>query len=306
MLVLMELFVILHVGKDINMIGNFPLVSVGIPTYENAVGLKRTLECITTQTYQNLEIIISDNASSDPDVERVARMFQHLDARIQYYRQEKNRGPIFNFQFVFEKSHGEYFVWAADDDCWSATYINSLLMELENHPEAIAAMSATSLVGDDEEMLGIVRFNKNNPNCLGYYSMAKMLTASGKEKQKLNYYIYGLFRRRPMALTITDFQDVYISDRLYLCQLALSGRFRYVDELLYIRKIHSKSVYDRYPDENFSKAWNKTRKRFNSVPILARMLIKSKIVPFQRKIYTPIVVWRIFILLCRTVIAEYK
>jgi glycosyltransferase involved in cell wall biosynthesis len=54
---------------------NEPLVSVGIPCYNRPEGLKRTLECITGQTYKNLEIIVSDNCSPDPEVERVGREY---------------------------------------------------------------------------------------------------------------------------------------------------------------------------------------------------------------------------------------
>ena len=46
-----------------------PLVSVGIPTYNRPEGLRRTLECITKQTYKNLEIIVSNNCSSGPEIE---------------------------------------------------------------------------------------------------------------------------------------------------------------------------------------------------------------------------------------------
>lgn len=52
-----------------------PLVSVWIPCYNRPEGLKRTLECITGQTYKNLEIIVSDNCSPDPEVERVGREY---------------------------------------------------------------------------------------------------------------------------------------------------------------------------------------------------------------------------------------
>ena len=69
-----------------------PLVSVGIPTYNRPEGLRRTLECITGQTYRNLEIIVSDNCSPDPEVERVVRSFMAHDARIQYFRQPENKG----------------------------------------------------------------------------------------------------------------------------------------------------------------------------------------------------------------------
>ena len=93
--------------------GKQPLVSVGIPTYNRPEGLRRTLECITGQTYRNLEIIISDNCSPDPAVEQVTRSFMAQDARIQYFRQPENKGAAFNFKFVLEQATGEYFMWAA-------------------------------------------------------------------------------------------------------------------------------------------------------------------------------------------------
>ena len=68
-----------------------PLVSVGIPTFNRPDGLRRTLECITNQTYKNLEIIVSDNCSPGPETEAVVREFMAKDRRIQYYRQENNK-----------------------------------------------------------------------------------------------------------------------------------------------------------------------------------------------------------------------
>jgi glycosyltransferase involved in cell wall biosynthesis len=64
-----------------------PFVSVGIPTYNRPEGLRRTLECITQQTYGNLEIIVSDNGSPGRETEVVVREFRDKDSRIQYFRQ---------------------------------------------------------------------------------------------------------------------------------------------------------------------------------------------------------------------------
>lgn len=87
-----------------------PLVSVDILIYNRPEDLHRTLECITGQAYKNLEIIVSDNCSPGPETEAVARGFMAKDSRIQYFRQEKNRGPMFNSKFVLEKATGEYFM----------------------------------------------------------------------------------------------------------------------------------------------------------------------------------------------------
>ena len=56
------------------------------------------------QTYTNLEIIVSDNASPNPEVEKIAREFTSRDSRIIYYRQEKNKGAVLNFVFVLKQA----------------------------------------------------------------------------------------------------------------------------------------------------------------------------------------------------------
>ena len=97
-------------------------MSVGIPTYNRPEGLRRTLQCITGQTYKNLEIIVSDNCSPGLETEDVVREFVLKDSRIKYFRQAENQGPTFNLKFVLEKATGEYFMWAADDDEWESQF----------------------------------------------------------------------------------------------------------------------------------------------------------------------------------------
>ena len=120
-----------------------PLCSVGIPTYNRPALLAATLQEIRTQTYPNLEIIISDNASPDADVEKTCRQAAAVDRRIWYIRQEENIGPSANFEFVFRQATGQYFMWAADDDRRSLTYIEKLVAALQARPAAVlCAMEA--------------------------------------------------------------------------------------------------------------------------------------------------------------------
>ena len=75
----------------------YPLVSIGIPTYNRNEGIRKTLESIWSQHYPNLEIIISDNNSTDNTqeiIEGIAR--NHPD--IKYWRQETNIGMAGNFE----------------------------------------------------------------------------------------------------------------------------------------------------------------------------------------------------------------
>jgi len=110
------------------------LVSVGIPAYNRPEGLRRTLECLTGQTYKNLEIIISNDCSPDPETEAVALQFAAKDLRIRYFYQQENKGRFFNFGFVLDKATGEYFMWASDDDEWDPRFVEVCVDKLNNDP----------------------------------------------------------------------------------------------------------------------------------------------------------------------------
>lgn len=116
-----------------------PLVSVGIPVYNRPSGLSRTLSCITGQTYRNLEIIVSDNASPGDEMEHVARQFMAADPRIRYGRQSENIGVSSNFKFVLRQATGKYFMWAADDDEWDPRFVEVCVGLLERG--AVSAMT---------------------------------------------------------------------------------------------------------------------------------------------------------------------
>ena len=100
-------------------------ISVGIPTYNRPEGLSRTIEQITGQSYENLEIIISDNASTDPKVRVLLDTWIAKDPRVRVIFQTENIGMINNFIEVLSYSTSNYFMWAADDDEWHPEFIKT-------------------------------------------------------------------------------------------------------------------------------------------------------------------------------------
>lgn len=91
-----------------------PLVSIAIPTYNRADNyLRYSLESALKQTYQNIEIIVSDNCSPDNTAE-VVKGF--TDSRIRYFRHAKNIGPGNNFNFCIKQARGAYLLLLPDDD----------------------------------------------------------------------------------------------------------------------------------------------------------------------------------------------
>jgi hypothetical protein len=99
-----------------------PTVSVGIPTYNRAEGLRRALESVLAQSEHDLEVIVADNASSD-ETARVVELAAARDARVRSIRQPRNVGLTANFNTVLQAARGRYTMVLADDDWLEPDYL---------------------------------------------------------------------------------------------------------------------------------------------------------------------------------------
>jgi glycosyltransferase involved in cell wall biosynthesis len=127
-----------------------PLVSIGMYVYNSELTLNQAIESILTQDYVNIELIISDNASTDK-TEKICRSFAKTDSRIKYFRNKQNLGPYSNLQFVLSESKGEYFMWAAGDDIRTSGFISSNLGVLLDNPSIVASTSPNVLGWEDSQ-----------------------------------------------------------------------------------------------------------------------------------------------------------
>jgi glycosyltransferase involved in cell wall biosynthesis len=104
---------------------DFPLVTIGMPTYNRANGyLREALDSALAQTYPNLEIVVSDNGSTD-NTESVVRSY--ADPRIRYFRQQPPVTPNDNFNFCLQQANGVYFLMLHDDDKIDADFVETCM-----------------------------------------------------------------------------------------------------------------------------------------------------------------------------------
>ena len=189
------------------------LVSIGLPTYNRHDALRKVLGIIAAQTYPNLEIIISDNASPDEKVKEVIEEFARKDSRIKYYRQDENIGVLANAEFVLRQACGEYFTWFSDDDWRSPEFIELLVEELEKNRNINFAFCDYREVYED------------GSRAIGYPSshlkIFKPFTSNSRLIRTITYYwqdaargkpniFYSVFRREALvALDIKKITDGY-------------------------------------------------------------------------------------------------
>ena len=105
-----------------------PLVSVITPTYNRPEYLKAALKSAIEQTYQNIEIIVSDNCSPQ-NIQSIIESFN--DSRIRYFRNQSNLGMFTNTINAFKKARGKYVASLLDDDLWEKDFLAQLVPALE-------------------------------------------------------------------------------------------------------------------------------------------------------------------------------
>lgn len=128
-----------------------PLVSIGISTYNRADSyLRHALTSALEQTYANLEIIVSDNCSSD-GTEELVRGF--ADPRIRYFRQERNIGPINNFNFCVARARGRYFLLLHDDDLIDPDFVESCMDAVGSGPDVGIVLTGARVIDGDGRTL---------------------------------------------------------------------------------------------------------------------------------------------------------
>lgn len=104
-----------------------PLVTIAIPTYNRADGyLKVALQCALDQTYPNVEVIVSDNCSTDRTPQFIGSF---NDPRLVYHRHEKNIGPANNFNFCLKQARGHYFLLLSDDDMIDPDFVETCMKQ---------------------------------------------------------------------------------------------------------------------------------------------------------------------------------
>lgn len=135
-----------------------PLVTIAIPTYNRAEKfLRNAISCALNQTYRRLEIIISNNCSTD-NTEEVVREF--ADPRIRYFRQEKNIGANNNFNFCINQATGKYFMLLLDDDIIDVDFIETCINETDENTEVGLIRTGTRLI----DKQGNVLLERPNPS----------------------------------------------------------------------------------------------------------------------------------------------
>lgn len=209
---------------------NLPLVTLGVPVFNGGDLIEPALRALLAQDYPKLEILVSDNASTDRSAE-VCKRAAESDPRVRYVRQPANIGAARNFEFLAREARGELFAWCAHDDLRLPGFVVACAAELARRPEAVLCNSAVAYL--DERGRTRRKWWDLNFETRG-------LSRARRAARLLDHThwveIYGLTRREAL-LRALPFEPVFGSDVVLSMKLLMLGDFAKVNRTLFLYRL---------------------------------------------------------------------
>jgi glycosyltransferase involved in cell wall biosynthesis len=204
-----------------------PLVTLGMPVYNEVKYIEESLQNLLKQTYPNLEIIIADNASTDGTSE-ICESFAAAHANVRYIRHPKNIGQHINFNYLVRCGSGTYFCWVSGHDFLDPDFVEKSVAVLEADSRVVLAYPRTMNMTKEGQ------FTREKVRPFDIRSM----TAERRFREVMwrvdCNYVYGTFRLIPM-LESKLFQALPAADWVFLSEMAVKGTFAPVDTFKYYR-----------------------------------------------------------------------
>jgi hypothetical protein len=229
-----------------------PLVTVGVPVYRGQHALPVTLECLRSQSYPNLDVLVSVDAG-DQESARACEPFLRRDPRFRMHVQPSRLGWAANTDWTMRERRGEFYIFQQHDDQVSPTYIADLVTAARRTPRAAICFA---------EM-----------HCTGLRTMVqrgKALSGSpiGRAEQYMESLdivpFRGLIRGSALAstsgllLSDVDPFESFGTEFRFMTELALLGEFQFVAGPTYYKRMHGANLHlkrQNWPEHRKQLAW---------------------------------------------------
>jgi glycosyltransferase involved in cell wall biosynthesis len=207
-------------------------VSIGMPCFNSSDYLKEAIESLISQSFEDFELMISDNCSSDNSYE-IASEYAAKDSRIVAIKQTRNKGAAANFKFLAEKACSEFFMFAGSHDCWSKNYLEALYYPLKQDPSVVISYAHLSKLRPCGEIIPCL--NADEFHCLEIEP--KMRASKVVRGLQSCHMIYGLLRTADLKRTRINLNCIG-PDHVILSEFALRGKIVYCPEAtLFMRQV---------------------------------------------------------------------
>ena len=231
-------------------------ITIGLPVFNGERTIKKTLDSITSQTFTDFQVIISDNNSTD-NTPILCDEYSKNNSKIKYFRQKKNIGPLNNFKFVLNHANSEYFVWLAADDWWEPTFLERNTSILDSNKNFVASVSKIDYYDRDipsnQKIKNTLRSKIKNTlrSKIQKYDSYDEYFKIRKYQDRVSFYlrrnraenIYGLFRTTIIKKCVTKCWEKrsVAGDLKILLYIQRFGEINLLNETLLHRSAKGKS-----------------------------------------------------------------
>lgn len=222
------------------------LFSVLIAHYNNYAYFKQCYESLKKQTYQNIEIILVDDGSTDSSLEKIIELTKS-DNKIKIYKNEENKGVGFTKRRCIELSTGEVCGFVDPDDGITERAVEESLKAYQKK-NIIATYSEIYICSEELKIKEKFKKTKRIKNSHPYFF-------------NLNFEVAHFFTFKKSAYLVTEGINAELTSAvdqdLYL-KLYERGDFHYIQKPLYLYRIHDKGVsQEKAKKEKLNYNWDK-------------------------------------------------
>lgn len=244
-----------------------PRVTVGVPVFNGERYLAETLASILSQDLEDIEVLVSDNGSTDRTCE-IVEEFAARDPRVTLLRSDTNKGAAHNYNKLVSAASAPYFKWASADDLCDSRLLRLCADVLDRHPSVVLAYPQTLLIDAEGRSVGEYDDRLHIMGSDPADRLARFAT-----RRRLCNACFGLIRRD--ALDRTRLIGPYVSsDIVFLAELLLHGSFYEVQERLFSRRKTDTSCGLGTLSRRQVQAWFSPGTRTGILPPLLRVFLE--------------------------------
>ena len=209
------------------------LVSICIPTFNGGKFIRETLESIKSQTYKNIEVIVTADCSKDDTLD-ICREYDF----VKIFPNEERQGLVSNWNVAVSKSSGDYIKLIGQDDVLAPSSIEKQVRALESNPNATISIGDTNVINQDSKVIMTRSLSKRDFTMNGKKFALKSLWYRNIYCEPANA-LYTRSAAEKVGKYSTDF--IYVPDWDYVIEISLLGDLCYIADTVMSFRISNNS-----------------------------------------------------------------
>lgn len=214
-----------------------PLVSIAMITYNHERFIANAIDSVLTQDYHNVQIIISDDLSTDKTIQIINKYIEQYFDKIKLLTAEKNVGAAANWFKCVNACNGKYVIGLSGDDEFYPNILSKQVMIMESNPK-VALCYADAAVVEFSTQKVLYRLSDKTPPLSGNITTALMNSL---------YYSPTIMFRKNLLPKENIFKNIrHGADLAFYKELMIlsapNGKFVYLPEILYKYQKHDANI----------------------------------------------------------------